>query len=58
MDWLRPYLVMRLLAVYPLGSLEPRDTALSLALLAEALNPATELPEFLALTPSRIGKPT
>lgn len=53
MDWLRPYLVMRLLAVYHLGDLEPRDTALSLALLAQALDPATALPDFLALTPSR-----
>lgn len=53
MDWLRPYLVMRLLAVYHLADLEPRDTALSLALLAQALDPSTALPDFLALTPSR-----
>ncbi|EHK86491.1 hypothetical protein SZMC14600_14675 [Saccharomonospora azurea SZMC 14600] len=53
MAWLRPYLVMRLLAVYHLAGLEPRDTALSLALLAQALDPATALPDFLALTPSR-----
>lgn len=53
MAWLLPYLVMRLLAVYHLAGLEPRDTALSLALLAQALDPATALPEFLALTPSR-----
>jgi hypothetical protein len=51
MDWLRPYLVMRLLAVYHLADLEPRDTALSLALLAEALDPATGLSDFLALAP-------
>ncbi|MFL6122989.1 hypothetical protein [Actinophytocola sp.] len=53
MDWLPPYLVMRLLAVYHLADLEPRDTALSLALLAQALDPSTALPDFLALTPSR-----
>ncbi|MGH3549755.1 MAG: hypothetical protein ACRDQU_16945 [Pseudonocardiaceae bacterium] len=29
MTWLRLYLVMRLLAVYHLANLEPRDTALS-----------------------------
>jgi hypothetical protein len=53
MTWLRPYLVMRLLAVYHLADLEPRHTALSLALLAQALDPATALPDFLALTPSQ-----
>jgi hypothetical protein len=52
MAWMRPYLVMRLLAVYHLADLEPRDTALSLALLAQALDPDTALPHFLALTPS------
>ncbi|MGH3864110.1 hypothetical protein [Actinokineospora sp.] len=53
MAWLRPYLVMRLIAVYHLADLEPRDTALSIALLAQVLDPATALPDFLALTPSR-----
>lgn len=53
--WLRPYLVMRLLAVYHLGDLEPRDTALSLALLTEALDPSKTLTNFLALTPSETG---
>ncbi|MGH4014749.1 MAG: hypothetical protein ACRDSL_12650 [Pseudonocardiaceae bacterium] len=52
MAWLRPYLVMRLLAVYHLAKLEPREAALSLALLAQALDPATALLDFLALTPS------
>ena len=52
MAWLRPYLMMRLLAVYHLADLEPRDTALSLALLAQALDPATGLRDFLALTPA------
>lgn len=52
MAWLRPYLVMRLLAVYHLADLEPRDTALSLALLAQALDPTTGLRDFLALSPS------
>jgi hypothetical protein len=49
MDWLRPYLVMRILAVYHLARLEPRDTALSLGLLTEALDPATTLPAFLGM---------
>lgn len=53
MAWLRPYLVMRLLAVYNLADLEPRDVALSLALLGQALDPATALLDFLALTSSR-----
>ncbi len=53
MAWLRPYLVMRLLAVYHLAELNPRDIALSLALLAQVLDPATTLPDFLAVTPSR-----
>lgn len=52
MGWLRPYLVMRLLAVYHFGDFEPCDAALSLALLAEALDPATTLSSFLALTSS------
>jgi hypothetical protein len=43
---------MRLLGVYHLANLEPRDAALSLALLAEALDPATGLSDFLALVPS------
>lgn len=49
MDWLRPYLVMRILTVYDLAALQPRDTALSLGLLAEVLDPATALPAFLAM---------
>jgi hypothetical protein len=49
MDWLRPYLVMRILAVYHLAELEPHDTALSLGMLAEALDPATTLPAFLGM---------
>jgi hypothetical protein len=43
MDWLRPYLIMRILTVYNLADLHPRDTALSLGLLAEALDPAGTL---------------
>jgi hypothetical protein len=50
-SWLRPYLAMRLLAVYNLTSLHPADTALSLALLAQALDPGTPLETLLALTP-------
>ncbi len=53
MGWLRPYLVMRLLAVYHLGQLHPRDTALVLGLIADVLHPDTTLHDFLALTTSR-----
>jgi hypothetical protein len=53
MDWLRPYLVMRILAVYNLADLEPRDTALSLGLLAETLDPAATLSELLGIDGSR-----
>ena len=49
MDWLRPYLVMRILAVYNLADLEPRDTALSLGLLAETLDPAAALSKLLGI---------
>ena len=47
--WLRPYLAMRLLAVYDLTNLQPADTALSLALLAQALDPDTPLAAILGL---------
>lgn len=58
MAWLRPYLAMRLVAVYHLADLEPRDTALSVALLAQALDRATALPDFLALTPrTEVNRP-
>lgn len=50
MDWLRPYLAMRLLAVYDLGTLEPEDSALCLALLAETLSPTSDLAQILGLT--------
>lgn len=53
MGWLRPYLVMRLLAVHHLGQLHPRDTALVLGLLADVLHSDTTLHDFLALTTSR-----
>lgn len=53
LGWLRPYLVMRLLAIYHLGHLSPRDTALALGLLADVLHPDTTLHDFLALTTSR-----
>lgn len=55
MAWLRPYLVMRLLAVYNLTDLEPRDTALSVALLAQALDPDTALPDFLTLSRTEVN---
>lgn len=57
MDWRRPYLVMRILAVYNLADLEPGDTALSLGLLAGALGPSTTLPGFLGLDPARSDAP-
>ena len=46
---------MRLLAVYDLTSLQPADTALSLALLAQALDPATPLTTILGLSRSAAG---
>jgi hypothetical protein len=53
MDWLRPYLVMRLLGVYDLATLAPPDAAVSLALLAETLDPATRLTDLLGLADAR-----
>jgi hypothetical protein len=52
LDWLRPYLTMRLLAVYNLATLHPRDTALCLALFAELLSPEVSLDQFLGLAAS------
>lgn len=52
LSWLRPYLVMRLLAVYNLAVLRPNDTALCLALLAELLSAEASLDQFLGLTAS------
>jgi hypothetical protein len=46
---------MRLLAVYGLASLQPAGTALSLALLAQALDPATPLAGILGLDGSAAG---
>lgn len=54
MDWLRPYLIMRLLAVYDLNLLRPRDVGLSIGLLAEALDPEIALCNLLALEPREI----
>lgn len=51
-QWLRPYLVMRLLAVYDLATLQPADTSLSLALLAQVIDPATPLTSILSLNRS------
>lgn len=50
LEWLRPYLVMRILGVYNIGELSPSDAALSLALLAETLSPHTELHSLLGLS--------
>jgi len=55
MDWLRPYLVMRILGVYSLVSLEPSDATLSLGLLAEALDPTATLPGFLGVDRTQSG---
>jgi hypothetical protein len=49
MDWLRPYLVMRIVGVYSLADLQADDAALSLGLLAEALDPAVTLTDFLGV---------
>jgi hypothetical protein len=53
LDWLRPSLAMRLLAVYNLADLEPRDSALCLALLAQTLDRTATLPDILTLAPRR-----
>ena len=42
--WLRPYLAMRLLAVYNLTSLQPVGTALSLVCLRRNSTPAPRFP--------------
>lgn len=49
LTWLRPYLAMRILAVYPVHHLEPRDAALSLGLLAELYSRDTNLEHLLGL---------
>jgi hypothetical protein len=54
LGWLRPYLAMRLLAVYNLVALQPDDTALCLALLAELLSPEAHLDQFLGLSTDTI----
>ncbi|WP_434742456.1 hypothetical protein [Micromonospora sp. SH-82] len=50
LTWLRPYLAMRLLSVYPLHQLDPRDAALSLALLTDLYAPDADLEHLLGLT--------
>jgi hypothetical protein len=57
MDWLRPYLVMRILGVYSLTSLESSDAALSLGLLAEALDPAATLLGLLGMDRAQSDAP-
>jgi hypothetical protein len=53
MDWLRPYLIIRILGVYSLANLHAEDAALSLGLLAEALDPAATLTVFLCVDQDR-----
>ncbi len=48
-EWLRPYLVLRILGVHNLSDLAASDAALSLAYLAEVLSPQVELGKPLAL---------
>ncbi|WP_117665758.1 hypothetical protein [Micromonospora sp. MW-13] len=50
LTWLRPYLAMRLLAVYPLHQMEPSDAALSIGLLADLYAPEADLAQLLGLT--------
>ncbi|MEN3611353.1 hypothetical protein AAH979_17560 [Plantactinospora sp. ZYX-F-223] len=50
LTWLRPYLAMRLLAVYPLHHMEPTDAALSIGLLAELYSSEADLARLLGLT--------
>ncbi|MDM4722801.1 hypothetical protein QTQ03_25550 [Micromonospora sp. WMMA1363] len=47
--WLRPYLAMRLLAVYPLQQMESADAALSIGLLADLYAPEVDLTQLLGL---------
>lgn len=49
MQWLRPWLVMRILAVYRLGDLQPADAALSIAILAQVLDPTTTVEQLFGL---------
>lgn len=49
LGWLRPYLALRILGVYHLGDLDPADAALSLAYLAEVLDPSNRLETLLGL---------
>lgn len=51
MAWLRPYLTMRLLAIYNLATVRPADVTLSLALLAELGDPSTTLTDLLKMVP-------
>lgn len=53
--WLRPYVLLRLLAVFDLGTLAPREAALSLALTAQALDRHVDLYELLSLEPTTAG---
>lgn len=53
MEWLRPYIVMRLLGVYDITSLEAPDAAISLAILAQTMHPSTELANILS-----VGQPS
>jgi hypothetical protein len=50
--WLRPYLLMRLLAVYDVTQLDSIDAWLCLALTAETLDPRADLDRLLALEPA------
>lgn len=52
LEWLRPWLAMRILAVFNLGDLSPSDAALHLAYLTEVLDPDTTLDRLLAPPPT------
>jgi hypothetical protein len=47
LDWLRPYVVLRILGVYDVGTLATTDGALSLAYLAETLSAEARLDHLL-----------
>lgn len=49
-DWLRPWLVMRILAVYRLGDLRPADAAISIAILAQVLDSGTTIEKLFGMT--------
>ncbi|MGH3736181.1 MAG: hypothetical protein ACRDT6_11260 [Micromonosporaceae bacterium] len=51
MDWLRPWLAMRILAVHRLCDMRPTDAALSVAFLAQVLDAETTIDSLSGIAP-------